>query len=408
MLYRVKGVGPQAVTLGERLAAVGYHGAAVVAGPMVGAELRASRGFDYYDQRKTEEEGDFDHRRGSEITDVALQQVSGESGPFFLFLNYFDPHWPYVPDADLLQQWVPAEVMAISPEQQGRIWKEVLSGSRDITAAEKESMVSHYDGAIASMDRSIGRLLDGLKERGLYDSTMIVAISDHGESFGEHRMLDHGHSLYDDVLRAALIVKYPSRHAAPPSKVSTQLVDSLDVYTTICRVMGLPIRARLEGFGLHHPPHDHFAALAQPLLCLQYGSRFDRTLEAVYRDRWKLIRDDKGHRWLFHLAANPHEERNLAEAQPEQRTVLDKALDDWAARSATTKLQGTNVDLGPALKDHLHAGIRRGLEVHCLELEVDELGARARAAIDAITTAPSAAPSTAAPRRRRDSIAPSR
>jgi arylsulfatase A-like enzyme len=354
-LWRLRGLSPQAVLLAERLAAVGYRTAAVVGGPMVGAAFGFARGFEYYDQRGTEEDK-LEHRRGDEITDIALSQVSRESGPFFLFLNYFDPHWPYMPDADLVQQWVPVGVKPIPPDQQDQIWKEVLSGQRNITADEKQSMVSHYDGAIASMDRAIGRLFAGLKERGLYDSTMIVAVSDHGESFGEHQMLDHGHSLYEDVLRAALIIKYPSRHAPAPSKVSQQLVDWLDVYATICREMGLPIAARLEGFGVHHPPHDHFAELElNPFYVLQYGSRFDRTLEAVYRDRLKLIRDDKGQRWLFDLVADPLEERNLAETQPEEVAALGKALDDWAARSAVTRLQGTNVDLTPSLKERLRA-----------------------------------------------------
>ncbi len=357
-LWRLKGLSSQAVPLAEPLAALGYHSTAVVGGPMVGAEFGFAQGFDYYDQRGTKEgtKGEIKHRRGDEITDVALWQVSRESVPFFLFLNYFDAHWPYRPADDLVQEWVPASVRPIPDEQQSQIWKEVLGGHRDVNADEKQSMISHYDGAIASMDRAIGRLLVGLKERGLYDSTMIVAVSDHGESFGEHRMLDHGHSLYEDVLRAALIIKYPAGHASPPSKVNTQLVDLLDVYATICREMGLPVPARLERFGVHHPPHDHFAELElNPFYVLQYGSRFDRTLEAVYRDSWKLIRDNKGQRWLFDIAADPLEQRNLAETEQQQVAALDETLDNWARSSAATRLGGAAVHLAPGLKERLRA-----------------------------------------------------
>ena len=356
LLRRLNGLSPEALTLSKQLAAARYHTAGVVAGPVVGAEFGFAQGFDYYDQSEYYP-GLLEFRRGDEITNVALDYLNQESGPFFLFLNYFDPHWPYRPADDLVQKWVPSDVRPIPGEQQQRqVWKEVMGDHRDITAEEKRSMISHYDGAIASMDRAIGRLLDWLKERGLYDSTMIVAVGDHGESFGEHRMLDHGHSLYEDVLHIPLIIKYPRATAPHRPKVDSHRVDLLDVYASVCRVMGLAVPQRLDGFGVHHPEHDHFAELRRDTFFIgEYGPRFDHDLEAVYSEKWKLIRDDKGRRWLFDLAADPLEERNLAETQPEQVAALGKALDDWAASAAVTRLQGKNVDLTPALKERLRA-----------------------------------------------------
>jgi arylsulfatase A-like enzyme len=352
-LWRVNGIGRDTATLAEQLAVVGYRNAGAVAGPMVDAEFGFARGFDYYDQlppRRRDEE----HRSGEEVTDIALRQVSDGATPFFLFLNYFDPHWPYTPAPDLVERWVPPGVHAISAERQHHIWKQVLGGRRDIRPDEKTSMIDHYDGAIATMDRAIGRLLDGLRERKIYDSTMIVVVSDHGESFGEHRMLDHGHSLYDDVLRVGLIVKYPKRVPPPPPGVSTRRVDLLDVYATICREMGLGVPDRLARFGLHHPPHDHFVEHERnPFYVKQYGVRFDRRLEGIYRSDWKLIRDDKDHQWLFDLATDPLEERNLIDVEPQRAAALDTALDAWAA---TARPGATSpVMLTPELRQRLRA-----------------------------------------------------
>src|SRR5690606_1317626 len=68
-----------------------------------------------------------------------------------------------------------------------------------------------YDGSIAYLDDAIGRLREALEARGLLDNTVIVAVSDHGESFGEHGWYLHGHSLYREQLHVPLIIRWPER-----------------------------------------------------------------------------------------------------------------------------------------------------------------------------------------------------
>ena len=70
-----------------------------------------------------------------------------------------------------------------------------------------------YDGAIASIDQEIGRLLDELRRRGVLDNTIVIVTSDHGEQFGEHGLNGHGNSLYLPLLRVPLVIRYPPRVA---------------------------------------------------------------------------------------------------------------------------------------------------------------------------------------------------
>jgi len=344
------GLAPELFTLAEQLWTLGYRTGAVVAGPMVSAEFGFAQGFDYYDEApysRAEWSGESEsppQRDAEAVTDRALAWLAGDDRPFFLFLNYFDPHWPYNPPDDLAGTWAQPGTRPMPPNEYSRIWGEVIGGHRDLRDSERQAMIDYYDAEILAMDRSIGRLLDGLEQRDLYESTMIVVVSDHGESFGEHRLLDHGNSLYQHQLRVALIIKYP-QHASEDRRAGRyeHRVDLLDVHATILREMGLLTGAKRRGvhpvaesrfgsYGVHKRRSHHFAELRENTwFTAAYGTRFARNLEAVFHGNWKLIRDDKGNRWLFDLAEDPLEQKNFAAATPAVADGLDRTLDGWAA-----------------------------------------------------------------------------
>ena len=81
----------------------------------------------------------------------------------------------------------------------------------DITESERhrKDLLAHYDGEIAYLDYYMGKLFEKLKELGIYDNTMIIITSDHGEFFGEHDYWYHSHELYEEVIKIPLIIKYP-------------------------------------------------------------------------------------------------------------------------------------------------------------------------------------------------------
>jgi arylsulfatase A-like enzyme len=110
-----------------------------------------------------------------------------------------------------------------------------------------------YTGNVLSADRWLGRVVDGLRKRGLYDRTLLVITSDHGEEFGDHhRNLwynHHGHSVYEEMIHVPLIIKLPNGYAAG-TRVST-ICETIDVMPTILDVLGVaPSKNEMQGRSL--------------------------------------------------------------------------------------------------------------------------------------------------------------
>ncbi|HET6681962.1 MAG TPA: sulfatase, partial [Gemmatimonadaceae bacterium] len=142
-------------------------------------------------------------KHAAQVTDEFLDWQGGLDGqPFFAFLNYFDAHTPY----------------DVAPEFEGR-----FGGG--------ESQVDRYDGAIASIDAQLGRLFDELRRRGVLKRTLVIVTADHGEQFGEHGLVEHGNSLYGQVLRVPLILRLPGR--VPAGVRIDAAVSTTDIGATI-------------------------------------------------------------------------------------------------------------------------------------------------------------------------------
>jgi arylsulfatase A-like enzyme len=142
-------------------------------------------------------------RSGASMTDRFLRWVGRpRERPFFAFINYFDAHAPYIPPAELAGRF--------GPERTGRAMHD-LSNREHWTAEEVAIERDAYDAVLVGLDRQIGRLLDGLRQQGALDNTVVLITSDHGEQFGEHDLMDHGNSLYRSVLEVPLVVWYPPR-----------------------------------------------------------------------------------------------------------------------------------------------------------------------------------------------------
>ncbi|MFW6125152.1 MAG: sulfatase, partial [Pirellulales bacterium] len=179
----------QCKTLAEVLQEADYRTVAVVAQFWwLGAHYELDQGFDYYDHRAGAPP--LHYRRADQITDLAIEWLEQDDGrPFFLFLNYMDPHHPYVPPPPFDRRFQTASSIQSMPpswEYFDQLQVQLLQQRRPWPAETTEFLVNAYDGEIAYMDQHVGRLFDWLRSNDYYDSTMIVITSDHGEQFGEH------------------------------------------------------------------------------------------------------------------------------------------------------------------------------------------------------------------------------
>ncbi len=155
--------------------------------------------FDYYGLRKAlNYEGVPTRRIAPDMNASALQWIDQSDKPFFVFINYFDVHDPYTPPEPYLSKY--------APTQGGLINGFVERYHPDLTPEQLQSEIDAYDGSINYADDQIKALFAELESRGKLDNTIVIITSDHGESLGEHELLQHSASLYRQEIHVPLIV----------------------------------------------------------------------------------------------------------------------------------------------------------------------------------------------------------
>ncbi len=166
-----------------------------------------------------------------------------------------------------------------------------------------------YDAGVRYLDASLGTLFDSLRSSGLWDRMLVVVTSDHGEEFAEHAGFGHN-TLYEEIVRVPLLVKWPRGDQA--GTINEVLSSSVDLAPTLLEVAGLPADD-LPGYYLHRRPAD------APV----FAGTLART---VVRGHDKGIFGGAGPRRVFNLAADPDEELNLVELDPQRSLALETLL----------------------------------------------------------------------------------
>jgi arylsulfatase A-like enzyme len=161
--------------------------------------------------------------------------VTNRDAPFFVFLNYFDAHEPYLPPPPFDRQFGPGRQHGrFSPLHHAQ-W-DPAAASRELDPVALTEEIDAYDGALASLDHQLGVLLDDLSARGLLDRTLVIITSDHGEEFAEHRVLEHGYSLYRAALQVPLLMILPG--VVPEALRIPTPVSLRDVAATVVELTG--------------------------------------------------------------------------------------------------------------------------------------------------------------------------
>ncbi len=314
------------VTLAEALQNAGFRTAAFVTNnAYLDRRLQLDQGFQTYEVVD-------DPVRPAPWTSVNPRALAFLEGPhprpFFLFLNYMDAHRPYNvrPASDALPD-APAD-----PERPllTQLKHHVMGGQQPFPTELREQVIAQYDMAIANLDVAVGQVVDRLRELGLYDDTVIVVTSDHGEYFGEHELVEHSKDVYQGALRVPLIVKGRRQAEGRVVTVPTSLVD---VPGLVVNELPGSLRGRLEplfpyGPGARPVLSENYFARLHDFFHETWGPRFDRVRRTLIDGRWKVIESSDGAHELYDLEADPDETTNLAEREPE---VLARLLDELAA-----------------------------------------------------------------------------
>jgi arylsulfatase A-like enzyme len=182
-------------------------------------------------------------KRAQHVVDPAVEWLEHAAPPFFLWVHVMDPHHPYEPPIpgpweDPSRDAVHADSYErLTINEQTQRLKDLRTDRRLPTKGEIAYLVGRYDAEILHADRELARLRAGLESRGFDDrNTVLVVTADHGEEFGDHGRMLHGHTLFDELIRVPLVMRGPG---IPRGKRIEGQVQALDVMATLVDLAGL-------------------------------------------------------------------------------------------------------------------------------------------------------------------------
>ena len=318
-------------TLAEVLFERGFDTAAIVNNPFLHARGGLARGFSSYDHQPG---NNWKMRRADAVVDRTLAWIDRpRDTPFLLVAHLFDPHLDYDPPEPFRGRFADGYSGGI---------RYPVSDLRRIRASrvahrpeDRRFIAGAYDEELLYIDAQIGRLLDGLEERGLLDDTLVILVSDHGEELFDHGSFEHGHSVYQELLRVPLVIWAPearARRIAAPVSIA-------DVFPTVLAAIGAAPEPGLHGRSLWNAVLGGEAPTERVFVAentLRGGEQ-----KALVRWPHKLVLDVTTDRArLFDLVRDPGETRDLASEHPDVRdqmlVILRATLDD-AQRGRTAE-----------------------------------------------------------------------
>ncbi|HVS20116.1 MAG TPA: sulfatase, partial [Planctomycetota bacterium] len=364
-------------TLAEAFADHGYVTAGFVANPNIKAVFDFDRGFDqYYDapvqdtltlaSLRTSVFGrmlmrllrhkfnwNYENDIASMNREVLAWLEANHGSRFFLYVHYIDPHDPYDPPARYREEFARGAGLALFNERKRRVG------------------IDLYDGEIRYTDDGLRALVETLERHGVWDDTLFVLTSDHGEEFFEHGVLGHGFSLYQEVVQVPLVLHGPGVAAGT---VIEEPVALLDLPATVLDLAGAGIAN--FGDGRSFAPRVRGAPPPQDISPLFLESEFGQT-DANHREfvfnglrqgPWKLVLTEAnkffppavprfGREALYHLGDDPGERTNLFHDE-EHEARLAEWLDALRAHAHFLAETGFR-DIPPAaLTPEIEAGLR--------------------------------------------------
>ena len=293
-------------------------------GPWMKRIFGLDRGFQHYDDGIDTVSG----RKAADVTDAALAWLDRhERERFFLFLNYYDPHGPYE-----------------DPEAHGiRFLPPEAGESKRRSKLAKSAIGAMYDGEIRYADDHIGRLVESLRRRGLYDDAWIIITSDHGELLNEHEQIGHGLTLYLQEIRIPLIVKFPAD--AGRSGDDDAPIQLTDVFVMVLEGLGLPLPSSVRGQDGRLPVF----AEVYPQEWRSRGGEWRVLLDGDLKLHW----NSRGQHRLFDLTTDSGEESNLAPNDPQRVQAMESALERFLAGLPPPAPRGPPQALDPQTQEAL-------------------------------------------------------
>jgi len=334
---REDALAPSLETMAERLGGEGYSTLGFITNGNVSDSFGLEQGFDHYQYLRESSDRWSVHQLSDRLNwwvfkwfeDRKIRIPGSDAGhePFFLYLHSTDPHGPYTPPEPFYHLFAAHVDRAVGQIDNVHA---ISTGRKNAPPGTANDFIDLYDAEIAFNDHQFGLLLDRLKAEGLYDSTLIIMLSDHGEEFFEHGDWEHGKTLYDEQLHIPLVVKLP--HGEGAGMRIDAPARQIDVLPTLLDYLGMEIPSSLDGRSLL-PLLESEGASAEVPVSLAYLLLGKRHLDSATGRGYKLIRDlskDRGGRQeeLYRLAEDPGEQHDVGTTERVAGGFLRQALEE--------------------------------------------------------------------------------
>ena len=249
--------------------------------------------------------------------------------PFFLFVNYFDAHEPFIAPVPYDRHFGSASNELAEKASQ---LMQHQDSSQTLSDTEHETLSASYDDCLASLDSELNTLLTFLSSQPEWSNTVVIITADHGEAFGEHRAYGHGWNLYREVLHVPLVIL----GAGIPAGVRVErLMGIRKIFATVLDLTtgGRQPFARHSLRALWTPAQPSNGS--QHVIISQLLSRTcsRKNFVSVFAGQWHYLEDSDGHKELYDWASDPTERANLAYRQPGMVRELATHLRAYTAKS---------------------------------------------------------------------------
>lgn len=321
------------VLISEVLKEAGYYTMGLVTNPHLSSQNGFAQGYENYELHG---KGTEEVVRAEDLRPIIERKLdlhrplwedrfpeSRRGAPVFGFLFYTDPHSPYAPPDPWPFRFAPE---GTAREHLPSGWEE----SESPDPAQRDAIISQYDASIAYWDDEFRSLVASLGERDLWEQSLLVYTSDHGEEFLEHGRVGHGFTLFEEVVHVPLMISFPPPVRFPPLPRTSRRVAGatagIDVVPTVLEYLKLPVPDEYRGSSVLGPalgreaPDPERAVVLEEIL--QHTEFHD--IVAVRDQRFKFVRLRRGvgerpeeAEFLFDLREDPGETVNLIDGQPD-------------------------------------------------------------------------------------------
>ncbi|MBN2372275.1 sulfatase [bacterium] len=313
---------PQFETLAEALKKKGYTTAAFIANRWIREEFNYNQGFDTFEQVG----GDIPRPGAAAVKErVILWLKDRPKQPFFAYIHFMDVHGPYYPPYPYNTFFTRKNRRELTDQEYNKLRYLKYEGQRDLNF-----YISQYDGGIRYCDYNIGKIMQYLREAGLYNDSVIILTSDHGEAFFEHGECDHGFTLYNEEIRVPLIIRLPP---SASSEINDCILPQLiDIGVTILDMIGARFPYDVDGLSL---------------LCAIKKGKVDQWRDAQFSEEYmkgfpKAAMIKEGIKYIYNIfegrivevydmADDDREQNNLAAAHSfsDFYACIEKQIQEW-------------------------------------------------------------------------------